>query len=48
MEAEVFLDGVRAEEDGSLSGDHQDEAVQGLQGDNTSFLYNDHNCRLQV
>lgn len=32
MEAEVILDGVRAEEDGSVSCDHQDEAVQGLQG----------------
>jgi len=31
MEAEVVLDAVRAEEDGSLSGHHQDEAVQGLQ-----------------
>lgn len=34
MEAEVILDGVRAEEDDSLSGHHQDEAVQGLQREN--------------
>lgn len=34
MEAEVILDGVRAEEDDSLGCHHQDEAVQGLQREN--------------
>lgn len=34
MEAEVILDGVRAEEDDSLSCHHQDEAIQGLQREN--------------
>lgn len=35
MEAEVILDGVRAEEDDSLSCHHQDEAIQSLQRENT-------------
>lgn len=34
MEAEVILDGVRAEEDDSLRRHHQDEAVQGLHREN--------------
>lgn len=34
MESEVILDGVRTEEDVSLSCHHQDEAVQGLQREN--------------
>lgn len=38
MEAEVILDGVRAEEDDSLSCHHQDEAVQGLQRENILFV----------
>lgn len=38
MEAEIILDGVRAEEDYSLSCDHQDEAVQGLQRENVKSL----------
>lgn len=38
MEAEVVLDGVRAEEDDSLGGHHQHEAVEGLQTENKKFI----------
>lgn len=38
MEAEVILDGVRAEEDDSLGGHHQHEAVEGLQTENKLFI----------
>lgn len=38
MEAEVILDGVRAEEDDSLSRDHQNEAVQGLWRENLPIV----------
>lgn len=37
MEAKVILDGVRAEEDDSLSCHHKDEAIQGLPREKTQF-----------
>lgn len=40
MEAEEILDGIGAEEDVSFSRHHQDEAVQSLQGQITSSVYN--------
>lgn len=38
MEAEVILDGVRAEEDDPLSCDHQNEAVKGLWRENLTIV----------
>lgn len=38
MEAEVILDGVRAEEDDPLSRDHQNEAVKGLWRENLTIV----------
>lgn len=41
MEAKVILDGVRAEEDDSLSCHHQDEAIKSLHREDIKFS-NDH------
>lgn len=39
MEAEVILDGVRAEEDASFRRDHHHKAVQRLQREQTLLLH---------